>query len=122
MRERRFRKAHGRGIAFLTFGERDHDIGLLEVGAFDETRDGTRAGLAHIAFCIGDRVELLRAFKKHLDAMGIELERMVEHRVSRSIYLRDPDGIELEIYVDSDAPIRKADRELGMTDPPLHLD
>ena len=27
---------------------------------------------------------------------------MSDHRVSQSLYIRDPDGIELELYVDAD--------------------
>ncbi len=104
MHERRRRKVKGRKMAFLTFGERDHDIGLLEVGASTPPHDETRAGLAHIAFRIGDRIEKLRAFKKHLDVLGVVPRSMTEHRFSSSIYLRDPDGIELEVYVDSGAP------------------
>jgi len=104
MHERRHRKVDGRQMVFLAFGERDHDIGLLEVGASTQPHDETRAGLAHVAFRIGDRIENLRAFKKHLDALGIVPDSVTEHRFSSSIYLRDPDGIELEVYVDSGAP------------------
>jgi len=104
MYERRRRKVKGRKMVFLTFGERDHDIGLLEVDASTQPHDETRAGLAHVAFRIGDRIEKLRAFKKHLDALGVVPDSVTEHRFSSSIYLRDPDGIELEVYVDSGAP------------------
>lgn len=99
MHERRRSKV--RPMAFLSFGDRDHDIGLLEVDASEQPHDQTRAGLAHVAFRIGDRVEKLRAFRKHLDALGVAPQSMTEHRFSSSIYVRDPDGIELEVYVDT---------------------
>lgn len=111
MRERRRRKVNGREMAFLTFGERDHDIGLVEVGTSAHPHDEARAGLRHVAFRIGDRIEELRVFKEHLDTVGIEPERMTEHRFSKSIYLRDPDGLELEVYVDFDSPALDAEGE-----------
>jgi catechol-2,3-dioxygenase len=111
MHERRRRKVNSREMAFLTFGERDHDIGLLEVGASAHPHDEARAGLRHVAFRIGDRIEELHVFKAHLDTVGIEPERMTEHRFSKSIYLRDPDGLELEVYVDSDCPALDAEGE-----------
>lgn len=102
MRERRRRKVNGKEMAFLSFGDRDHDIGLLEVGASAHAHEAAGAGLQHVAFRIGNGVEELRTFKKHLDALGVAPQRMVEHRFSSSIYMRDPDGTELEVYVETD--------------------
>ena len=122
MRLRRRGKVNGRQMAFLSFGSKDHDIGLLEVGASAHPQDDTRAGLRHVAFRIGDRIEQLRAFKKHLDVLGITPRRTSEHRTSRSIYMQDPDGIELEVYVDSETPVWDADGEVEAINPQLHFD
>lgn len=99
MRERR--RSRTRRMAFLSFGARDHDIGLLEVGAPAHPRDEARAGLAHIAFRVGDSSADLRAFMEHLDGLGLAPRRTAKHDFSSSIYLEDPDGIELEVYVDA---------------------
>jgi len=61
----------------------------------------------------------LHAFKKHLDVLAITPCRMSEHRTSRSIYLQDPDGIELEVYVDSETPVWDAGGEVEVTNPQL---
>jgi catechol-2,3-dioxygenase len=122
MRLRRRGKVNGRQMAFLSFGSKDHDIGLLEVGTSAHPQDETRAGLRHVAFRIGDRIEQLRAFKKHLDVLGITPRRTSEHRTSWSIYMQDPDGIELEVYVDSETPVWDADGEVEATNPQLHFD
>ncbi len=122
MRLRRRGKVNGRQMAFLSFGSKDHDIGLLEVGASAHPQDETRAGLRHVAFRIGDRIEQLRAFKKHLDVLGITPRRTSEHRTSWSIYMQDPDGIELEVYVDSETPVWDADGEVEAINPQLHFD
>ncbi len=122
MRLRRRGKVNGRQMAFLSFGSKDHDIGLLEVGASAHPQDETRAGLRHVAFRIGDRIEQLRAFKKHLDVLVITPRRTSEHRTSWSIYMQDPDGIELEVYVDSETPVWDADGEVEAINPQLHFD
>lgn len=122
MRLRRRGKVNGRQMAFLSFGSRDHDIALLEVGASAHSQDETRAGLRHVAFRIGDRIEQWRAFKEHLDVLGITPRRTSEHRTSWSIYMQDPDGIELEVYVESETPIWNADGEIEVTNSKLHLD
>jgi len=122
MRLRRRGKVNGRQMAFLSFGSKDHDIGLLEIGASAHPQDDTRAGLRHVAFRIGDRIEQLHAFKKHLDVLGITPRRTSEHRTSRSIYVQDPDGIELEVYVESETPIWDAAGEIEVTNPQIHLD
>jgi len=122
MRLRRRGKVNGKQMAFLSFGSKDHDIGLLEVGASAHPQDDTRAGLRHVAFRIGDRIEQLRAFKKHLDVLGITPRRTSEHRTSWSIYMQDPDGIELEVYVDSETPVWDADGEVEAINPQLHFD
>ena len=32
--------------------------------------------------------------------MGVEIEGIADHTISQSIYLKDPDGNEVELYVD----------------------
>jgi catechol-2,3-dioxygenase len=122
MRLRRRGKVNGRPMAFLSFGSKDHDIALLELGASAHPRDEARAGLRHVAFRVGDQIEQLHAFKKHLDVLAITPRRMSEHRTSRSIYLQDPDGIELEVYVDSETPVWDAGEEIELINPQPSLD
>src|SRR5688572_9793704 len=100
LRLRRRSKVNGVSMAFLTFGDQDHDLALRERGPDAPGYDRGALGLAHIAFRIGDRLEQLRAFKRELDARNAEIHRMTAHQNTNSIYLRDPDGIEIEIYVD----------------------
>lgn len=121
-RERGSTEMRGKPMAFLTFGDRDHDIALLELGISAHPHDETRAGLQHIAFRVGGRIEQLREFRKRLDDLGVVPYRMREHHVSWSIYLRDPDGIELEAYVESDTPVLEADSKLERINRPFQLD
>lgn len=60
------------------------------------------AGLAHVALRIGDGIGTLRAFNARLRGLGVALAHSRDHEVSQSLYLRDPDGLLVEVYVDAD--------------------
>jgi catechol-2,3-dioxygenase len=122
LRVRRRSRMNGVLMVFLSFGERDHDLALRERGPAAAAYDRAGIGLAHLAFRIGDRLEQLRAFKRGLDARHVEINRMTEHRNSNSIYLRDPDGIEVEFYVDSAPPVWSSEVEIEVRNPSLILD
>jgi len=51
---------------------------------------------------MGDSLDELRAAKQELERSGIVIDGMSDHTVSQSLYLRDPDGNEVELYVDAD--------------------
>lgn len=87
-------------MVFLSFGINDHDIALCESKRTAHRYDGSAVGLGHVAFVIGDKIEELRSFKAHLEARGIAIKRIDEHIACTSIYFPDPDGIELEAYIE----------------------
>jgi len=121
MKKRRQGTVNGSRMVFLTFGSKDHDVALLEVGDPARSPAGACPGLRHVGFRIGDRIGQLRKFHKHLGRVGVTPLRTAEHRVSQSIYLRDPDGIEIEIYVDSKTPVWQSARQVRVTNASLHL-
>jgi len=90
----------GARMVFLSFGINDHDIGLCESEPTVHRYYRSAVGLGHVAFLIGDRIEELRSFKAHLEARGIAIKRIVEYIAFTSIYFSDPDGIELEAYIE----------------------
>jgi len=94
-------------MVFLSFGINDHDIGLCESEGTAHRYDGSAVGLGHLAFLIGDRIEELRSFKVRLEARGIAIKRIDEHGPSTSIYFPDPDGIELEAYIEHPSDTRR---------------
>ena len=72
-------------------------------------------GLFHVALLYPDRASLAQAVKAVL-AAGIRLDGASDHGVSEAIYLRDPDGNGVELYVDrpeAEWP-RKPDGSLAM--------
>ncbi len=50
----------GRRMAFFSFGQKHHDLALLELGPSAAPHDKSRAGVFHVAFKIGDDLEALR--------------------------------------------------------------
>ncbi|MGJ0516104.1 MAG: VOC family protein [Methylomicrobium sp.] len=95
--------------AALTAGRTHHELLLIEVGAAPAAPSGRRLGLYHIGIKIGDSLDELRAAKKELELAGVTITGMSDHTVSQSLYLHDPDGNEVELYVDAEPSIWKND-------------
>jgi catechol 2,3-dioxygenase len=91
----------GSRMVFFSMGTKHHDLALMEVGPGAGDHDATRIGLNHIALKVGESLDELREVDAHLQKHGIVPLRYSDHRVSQSIYLKDPDGITLELYVDA---------------------
>lgn len=96
-------------MAFFSLGSNHHDLGLMQLGPHAQDIDQGAIGLYHVAFKVGDSLEELRACKAHLEANGVSIFGMSDHGVSQSLYIQDPDGIEIELYVDADPSIWKDD-------------
>ena len=86
--------------AALTSGRTHHELLLIEVGDVPGSPPGRRRGLYHIGIKIGDSLDDLRVAKQELDRAGVVISGMSDHTVSQSLYLQDPDGNEVELYVD----------------------
>ncbi len=84
----------------LTSGRTHHEILLIEVGDVPGPSSGRRRGFYHIGLKVGDSLEELRAARQDLERAGIPVSGMSDHTVSQSLYLHDPDGNEVELYVD----------------------
>jgi catechol 2,3-dioxygenase len=112
----------GGKAAALTSGRTHHELLLIEVGDAPPPPSGRRRGLYHIGIKIGDSLDELRAAKRELEQAGIEIEGMSDHTVSQSLYLHDPDGNEVELYVDADESVWKnAPSAVLSPIKPLHL-
>jgi catechol 2,3-dioxygenase len=85
-------------MTFFSFGNH-HDLAIAAVGDDAPLPEQNAVGLAHLAFCLGRDFEDLRAAKALLDTHGIAT-RPVEHGKTYSLYLTDPDGNGIELYVD----------------------
>lgn len=95
---------NGAAVA-LTSGRTHHEFLLIQVGDAPGPPPGRRRGLYHIGIKVGDSLDELRAAKTEVDAAGYRIVGMSDHTVSQSLYLLDPDGNEVELYVDGDERI-----------------
>jgi catechol 2,3-dioxygenase len=93
--------------AALTSGRTHHELLLIQVGDAPGPPPGRRRGLYHIGIKVGDSLEELRQAKHELEQAGIAIDGMSDHTVSQSLYLKDPDGNEVELYVDADESLWK---------------
>lgn len=86
--------------AMLTGGRTHHELLLIEVGDAPGPLHGRRLGLYHLGWKIGETLDALRATKHRLQAAGVPIDGQSDHTVSQSLYVRDPDGNEIELFVD----------------------
>ena len=77
-----------------------HDFALMEVGFEALSPDDDTTGLAHVAFKIGGSAEELGLARRLFDASGARVLYEAERGSSRSEHVLDPDGNEIELYVD----------------------
>lgn len=74
-------------------------IGLISHGANDGSPFSEyRTGLDHLEFGVSDRAEL-ESWVSHLDEQGVAHSEIKELSSSLIVTLRDPDNIQLELYV-----------------------
>jgi len=91
----------GIGVAFST-GRTHHELLLIEVGAqAAPVPAGRRVGLYHFGLNIGESDDDLRRARDELLAAGAEIVGTADHTVTHSLYVRDPDGNEIELYIDA---------------------
>ncbi len=95
--------------ALLTGGRTHHELLLIEVGEATGPLAGKRIGLYHVGWKIGASLEDLKQARERLLGQGYTIDGQSDHTVSQSLYLRDPDGNEVELFVDNPAFDWKSD-------------
>jgi catechol-2,3-dioxygenase len=89
------------GAAALSSGRTHHELLLIEVGAAaTPIPPGRRVGMYHFGLNVGETDDDLRAALKEVQAAGATVVGMSDHTVTHSLYILDPDGNEIELYVD----------------------
>jgi catechol 2,3-dioxygenase len=86
-------------MVFFTLGEH-HDFAISAVGEAAAAPSDKTLGLDHLAFRLSGGLDALRAAKAQLEAAGIAGVAF-DHTVTKSLYIRDPDGNLIELYVNS---------------------
>jgi catechol-2,3-dioxygenase len=107
--------------AFLRSPEsaNDHDLGLFEVGQASVPHN-PYVGLYHLAWEVGTLAELAE-IRGRLDERGA-LVGASDHRVSKSLYAKDPSGIEFEVMWRVPAEDWEQEMQSGEMIAPLDLE
>ena len=112
------------GAAGFSGGRTHHELLLIEVGPTAAAPPpGRRTGLYHLGFKIGTTDEELRDAIRDLEEAGVTIVGASDHTVTHSLYVLDPDGNELELYIDVQPEAWRDDPALGVRahQAPAHL-
>ena len=91
----------GRMGAVFSSGRTHHELLLLEVGPdAAPTPPGRRLGLYHFGLKVGETDDELREALERLQEAGVPITGTGDHGVTHSAYIADPDGNEIELYID----------------------
>jgi catechol-2,3-dioxygenase len=104
-------------------GRTHHELLLIEVGEdAAELPRGRHVGLYHFGLKVGDTDDELREALRVVQESGTTLLGASDHTVTHSLYIADPDGNEIELYIDVPGVDFRADPTLiAAPVKPLHL-
>jgi catechol 2,3-dioxygenase len=89
------------GMAAFSGGRTHHELLLIEVGPDAQPiPSGRRVGLYHFGLKVGETDDELREALQKVQEAGATVLGASDHHVSHSLYIADPDGNEVELYVD----------------------
>ncbi|HEX5365100.1 MAG TPA: DHA2 family efflux MFS transporter permease subunit [Acidimicrobiales bacterium] len=92
----------GTPAAAFSSGRTHHELLLIQVGPHAAPiPDGPRVGMYHFGVNVGETDDDLRAVVTHLITHDVPILGASDHTVTHSIYVADPDGNEIELYVDA---------------------
>lgn len=110
------------GVAVFSSGRTHHELLLIEIGKEPKMRNSFETGLYHIGFKVGSTTEDLKQVYNELKTGGVEILGMSDHTVTHSLYILDPDGNELELYVDISDEWKKSPKVIMSPTRSLNLD
>ena len=78
-----------------------HNFALIELGPHVLRPKCEATGLGHVAFKVGESVETLSVIRNVLNASGTPVRYEAERTFTKGVHVLDPDGNEIELYVDT---------------------
>jgi catechol-2,3-dioxygenase len=96
--------------AVFSSGRTHHELLLIEVGeGARPIPPAPRLGMYHFGLKIGETDDELRQARDQLVEAGARLVGTADHGVTHSLYIQDPDGNEIELYIDVQPAVWKED-------------
>ena len=97
-------------------GRTHHELLLIEVGPdAAELPPGKRVGMYHFGIKVGDSDDELREALRTLQEHGVTMLGATDHGMTHSLYIADPDGNEIELYIDVAGVDWRSDPDLVMS-------
>jgi len=90
----------GKMIFFTSNPDIDHELAVAELDANAVGPFQDQVGLYHMAWELAGMDELKDAYKVVVEN-GVEIAGYGDHGEVKGLYIRDPDGIENELYVEA---------------------
>jgi catechol 2,3-dioxygenase len=88
-------------MAMYSSGRTHHELLLIEVGPnATPIPTGRRVGMYHFGLKVGTTDDELREARQRLVDAGANIVGAADHGVTHSLYITDPDGNEIELYID----------------------
>ncbi len=84
---------------FFRFNDYHHDIAVFRTSPDAELPKKDQVGLVHIAL-VADSVQAVKEYYERAKAMGVEIAGTADHGMTKSLYIKDPEGNEIEIYAE----------------------
>jgi catechol 2,3-dioxygenase len=104
--------------AVFSSGRTHHELLLLQVGEnAAPIPAGRRVGLYHFGLKVGETDDELREARDRLRDAGVDVVGATDHTVTHSLYIQDPDGNEIELYIDVQPEIWRDDPSAIMAPP-----
>ncbi len=92
--------AHAPSMAVFSSGRTHHELLLIEIGGKVPPKKQPTAGLYHVGLKIGNSRKELEDAIRELEKAKVTIVGTADHTVTLSVYILDPDGNEVELYVD----------------------
>jgi catechol 2,3-dioxygenase len=84
--------------SFISNGNTYHDFALVDINS-RYAQPGQLPGLNHLAFEVESEAALVESYRAAI-AAGVVYRSTEDHDVAHSLYQKDPDGNEIELYAD----------------------
>ena len=84
---------------FFRFNDYHHDIAVFRTAPDADLPKKDQVGLVHVAL-VADSVQTVKAMYERCKEMGVPIEGTMDHGMTKSLYIRDPEGNEIEIYAE----------------------
>lgn len=91
-----------------------HDIALVETPSLPPpSEQGAPTAISHIAITLPDRDAWLRQLA-YLQGRGVTFDRRVEHGMTHSLYIRDPNGYSVELLYELPREVWEGDIQAAL--------